>query len=112
MEIHDDDVVTLDSTGITVKNYLLPGRSRHIRYDDIVDVELISLGFGTGRHQLVGIGPLRPRLFFHWDRNRADKSHGLSLDVGRRLRVVITPTDPLEVQALLESRMGADRDGD
>lgn len=107
MAIHDDDVLTLDSTGITVKNYFLPGRSRHIRYDDIVTAELIPLSFGTGRHQLVGIGPLRTRLFFHWDRKRAGKSHGVSLDLGRRLRVVVTPDDPGEVLAQLNGRIGA-----
>lgn len=110
MAIHDDDVVMLDSTGITVKNYFLPGRARHISYDDIVTAELIPLGFGTGLHQLVGIGPLRPRLFFHWDRKRAGKSHGLSLDLGRRLRVVITLDDPGEVLAQLNSRIGAKPD--
>jgi len=94
MAIHDDDAVTLDEGGITVKNYYLPGRPRTIRYDDIVHAEIIDLGFGTGRHQLAGIGPFRPRLFFHWDRRRSTKSHGISLDLGRRLRVAITPDQP------------------
>ena len=104
MAIYDDDAVTLDDTGITVKNYYLPGRPRRIRYNDIIHTELIPLGFGTGRHQLVGIGPLRPRLFFHWDRTRSTKSHGLSLDVGHRLRLAITPDDPDQVLTLIRSR--------
>ncbi len=107
MPRYDDEVVTLDESGITVKNHYLPGRPRHIRYDEIVDVELIALGFATGRHQLVGIGPLRPRLFFHWDRKRSRKSHGLSVDVGNRLRLAITPDDPDQVLALLAGRTSA-----
>lgn len=104
MASYDDDVVTLDDTGITVKNYYLPGRHRQIRYNDIIHTELIPLSFGTGRHQLVGIGPLRPRLFFHWDRKRSTKSHALSLDIGRRLRLAITPDDPHQVLTLIRSR--------
>ena len=103
MATYDDDVVTLDETGITVKNYYLPGRPRTIRYDDIVHAEIIQLGFGTGRHQLVGIGPLRPTLFFHWDRKRSTKSHGISLDLGRRLRLAITPDEPDRVLAYVRS---------
>ena len=103
MATYDDDVLTLDATGITVKNYYLPGRPRHVRYDDIIDAELIPLGFGTGRHQLVGIGPLRPLLFFHWDRKRSGKSHGLSLNLGGRLRVAITPDEPDEVLSIIRS---------
>lgn len=103
MATYDDDAVTLDETGITVKNYYLPGRPRTIRYNDIVHAEIIDLGFGTGRHQLVGIGPLRPRLFFHWDRKRSTKSHGISLDLGRRLRLAITPDEPVRVLAYVRS---------
>ena len=103
MANYDDDTVTLDERGITVKNYYLPGRPRTIRYDDIIHAEMIQLGFGTGRHQLVGIGPLRPRLFFHWGRKRSTKSYGLSLDLGRRLRLAITPDEPERVLAHIRS---------
>ncbi|MFT7598943.1 MAG: hypothetical protein ACI8TP_001868 [Acidimicrobiales bacterium] len=104
MATYDDDVVTLDDTGITIKNYTLPGRPRHIRYNDIVHAEVIPLSFVAGRHQLVGIGPFRPRHFFHWDRKRSAKSHGLSLDLGRWLRLAISPDDPDQVLAILRKR--------
>lgn len=103
MTTYDDDAVFLDDTGITVKNYYLPGRPRTIRYDTIVRADMVELGFGTGRHQLVGIGPLRPRLFFHWDRNRSSKSHALSLHLGRWLRLAITPDEPDRVLAHIRS---------
>ena len=101
MTTYDDPALALDDNGITIKNYFLPGRPRTIPWEDIVQVELIPLGFATGRHQLVGIGPLRPRLFFHWDRARSHKSHGLTLELGRRLRVAITPDEPETVLALI-----------
>lgn len=105
MQSYDDDAVTLDEIGITVKNYYLPGRPRLIRYDDIVAVELISLGFGNGRRQLVGVGPLRPRTFFHWDRKRSGTARALSLDLGRWLRVAITPEEPEEVFAIVSESL-------
>lgn len=108
MIAYEDDVVAIDDTEITIKSYYVPGRPRRIRIEDIVHAELIPLGFFTGRHQLVGIGPLRPRLFFHWDRKRAGKSQALLLDRGTRLRLAITPSDPEQVLAIVRSRIGAD----
>ena len=104
MNTYDDDVMTLDDAGITIKNYNFPDRPRHIHYRDISHAELISLSFGTGKHQLVGIGPLRPRHFFHWDRKRKTKSHAVSLDLGHWLRVAITPDDAERVFALIRSK--------
>lgn len=100
-----DNVVTLDDSGVTIENHLLPGRPRRIAYDDIVAVDAIELGFATGRHRLVGMGPFRPRHFFHWDRKRSQKSRGVVLDLGRWLRVVITPDDPDTVLDLLRRRI-------
>lgn len=104
MTRYDDDVVSLDDTGITIKNYFLPGRPRHIRYADIVEADLIPLAFATGRHQRVGIGLFRPRLFFHWDRKRSTKSEAVSLDIGKWLRVAITPDNPHQVLEELHDR--------
>ena len=112
MATYDDEVVTLDEAGVTVKSYYLPGRPRRISYDDIVGVASIRLGFGTGRHQLVGIGPLRPRTFFPWDRKRAAKSRTLSLDLGRWLRVAITPDEPDEVLATIRTSSARPPEGD
>lgn len=103
MTSYEDPTVVVDDDGITIRNHLLPGRSRRVLFADIVDVEVIELGFFSGRHQLVGIGPLRPRTFFHWDRSRAAKQQGIVLDVGRFLRLAVTPDDPTYVAQLLRS---------
>lgn len=100
---YDDGAIALDEAGLTVRDYFLPGRPRHIPFAAIVDAELIPLGFWTGRHQLMGIGPFRPRSFFPWDRKRATRSSGVSLDLGKRLRVVITPDDPDRVLELIRT---------
>lgn len=100
-----DAVVTLDESGLTVRDYYLPRRPRHVRYDEIVHAEVIDLGFWTGRHQLVGIGPFRPRLFFPWDRRRAGKSQAVVIDLGKWLRIAVTPEDPDRLLATLRERI-------
>ena len=105
MTFYDDDVIRIDDTGLTIRSFLLPGRSRHVRFDEIARVDLITLGFFTGRHQLVGIGPLRPRLFFHWDRQRSTKTHAVLLDRGKVLRLAITPSDPERVLGIISDRI-------
>ena len=105
--LYEDPVVALDDDGITIKSYGRPGSERHISYSDIRDISRIRLGIGTGRWRLVGISPGRPFHFFHWDPNRASKSHGLSLSLGRRRRrTAITPEDPGRVLALVSERIG------
>ncbi len=106
MNLYDDPVVALDEGGITIKNYGRPGKQRQIRYSELSDVRLISLGIGTGRWRLLGISPGRPFHFFHWDPNRASKSHSLSLDLGRIRKTAITPEDPERVLMLISDRIG------
>jgi hypothetical protein len=103
--IYNDDDVCLDDQGITIKNYFYPGHHRFIAYETVRSAALIELGRWSGRHRLVGIGFRRPRHFFHWDRNRSTKTHGIEIDTGRKTRTAITPTDPEPVLAAIEQRM-------
>lgn len=105
MRLYEDDTLAIDETAITIKNSLLPGRSRQLRFDEISRAELIPIGFFTGRHQLVGIGPFRPRLFFHWDRTRAAKSHAIVLDRQKMLHVAITPSDVEQALAIIRRQI-------
>ena len=105
MTIYDDDALCLDEQGITIKNYWYPGHRRSIAYDTIRSAALIELGSLSGRHRLVGIGFRQPRHFFHWDRKRSTKTHAIELDTGRRIHIVITPTDPEQVLEMVEQQM-------
>lgn len=107
MASYEDDAIALNETGITIKHYYLPGRPRHITYEEIVRAGLISLGFATGRYQLIGFSPGRLRHFFHWDRRRSTKRRGVSLDIGRWRRLAITPDDPEGVIGMIQGRIGA-----
>ncbi len=105
MTIYDDDAVCLDEAGITIKNYFSPGHRRFIPSGTVCSAALIELGPWSGRHRLVGIGFCRPRHFFHWDRKRSTKTHAIELDTGRRMRTVITPTDPGSVLKMVEHQL-------
>lgn len=109
MIMYEDDAVVLDDSGVTIKHYHRPGRPRHISYADVMSAELISLGFATGRYQLIGFSPGRPRHFFHWDHKRSTKRRGVSLDIGRWRRLAITPDDPDVVIGFIQDRSGATR---
>ena len=101
MTRYDDPVITVDEEALTIKSYGRPGSARVIRLSEIRSVESIDLGFWTGRARLVGFGPVRPLHFFHWDPKRGSKRVGLVLDLGRRIKTVITPEDPEQVMELL-----------
>ena len=101
MPRYEDSVITISDDSLTIRHYGRPGSPHTIALGDILSVEPIRLGFWTGRARLVGFGPGRPLHFFHWDRQRASKRAGLSLDLGRRVKIAITPDDPQRVLDLL-----------
>ncbi len=49
---YEDDAVSLDERGITIKNYLYPGNRRLVPYETITSTEVIELGALSGRHRL------------------------------------------------------------
>lgn len=103
MTRYEDKTVLLDNVGVTIKSYLRPGGARHIPYGSIQDVEVFEMGFWTGRHQLVGISPGRPRSWFHWDRSRNKRHKAISLDVGKWIRPTFAPDDPQAAEETLRT---------
>ena len=90
-----DRVVTVDDTGLTIGAHRTTGRARRVPFHEIQDVRLIRLGALTGRNRLVGISPGRPRTYFHWDRHRRNQDlPGSKLDIGRWVRIGLTPARP------------------
>ena len=105
MNLYEDSVIVVDAEALTIRSYRRPGRERRILLSEVRSVELITLGFWTGRVRLVGIGPGRPLHFFHWDPRRRSKRVGLSLDLGRRMKTAITPDDPERVLELITDKI-------
>ena len=104
MKMYEDDLIELDHEAVTIKQGRRGNRTRRIPYSDIRGAEQFPLRLGTGRYRLVGISPLRPRDYFYWGRGRHAKTHGISLDVGRFMRIAITPDDPQAVMSILDER--------
>ena len=106
MKLYDDDVVSLDDEGITIKHYTNRRRLRHIPYSAVEQLDRIDLRLWTGKYRLVGISPGRPFHFFPWDPHRASKTEALAIDLGRRMRIAISPDNTDAVQQLIEERIG------
>lgn len=104
MRTYDDEAIALDAAGIVIKNYWYPGHRRHIPYGAIASHTSFETGALSGRFRLVGFGLRRPFHFFHWDRRRSGKRVAIALDLGRRVRPVISPDDHLQVLAALDER--------
>jgi hypothetical protein len=101
--LYDDGLVKLDRDGLTIRRYYFPlGTSKRIRYDQIRGVQMRHMGAFTGKGRLWGTGDFQH--WFPWDSNRPRKDKALILDVGRRIRPVITPDDPDRVLAILQER--------
>jgi hypothetical protein len=96
---YDDGRIACDDTGIAIRWYHVWGGAKHIRYDDIRKVTERPLTRFRGRWRLWGSGD-----FTHWynlDVTRRKKDVALDLDVGGRVRPVLTPDDPAAVLAVL-----------
>ncbi|MGI9613323.1 MAG: hypothetical protein ACR2QO_10470 [Acidimicrobiales bacterium] len=104
MNHYQDRTLLVDEHGITITSYAWPGHHRHIPFSSIVAVEEIPLGTFSGRYRLVGFELRRLRDFFPWDTHRSATSRAFALDVGRRVRPVISPQDPEQVLKLIAER--------
>jgi hypothetical protein len=96
--LYDDGCIACDETGVVICWYYLWG-SKKIPYAVIRGVNARPLRQVRGRWRLWGSGD-----FIHWynlDGNRPRKSVELELDVGGRVRPVITPDDPDTVMAII-----------
>lgn len=93
--LYDDGRIACDETGIVIGWYYLWGPKK-IAYSTIRSVRKQKVG---GRWRLWGSSD-----FVHWynlDGNRPKKSVELELDIGGRVRPVITPDDPEAVAAII-----------
>jgi hypothetical protein len=96
--LYDDGRIACDDTGVIIGWYYPWGRKK-ISYSAIRSVNRRPLRRVRGRWRLWGSGDL-----VHWynlDGNRPDKTAELELDLGGRIRPVITPDDPDAVAAII-----------
>ena len=90
--LHDDELL--------IRRYYTPfGGPKRVERGRIRQVRPRTLGMGSGQYRLWGAG--LPRFWYHYDAKRPAREVGLELDLGRRIRPVVTPADPTELQAAL-----------
>lgn len=98
---YEDPGITCTDRGIVVRRYYFPtGAAKHIPYDRIRCVDTHPLGWLRGRLRLWGTA--NPNYWLNLDLARPAKTTALVLDVGARVRPVLTPDDPEEVLRILE----------
>jgi hypothetical protein len=92
--------------GLVIRGYYFPwGGRKVIPYGRIRGVERYEMRALTGKWRIWGTSS--PRYWLNLDPRRPRKSVALILDLGRRVRPVITPDDPDAVQAIIERRRSA-----
>lgn len=100
--LYIDGVVRVDGDGLTVRRYYWPRGPKRIPFDRIRGYRTHALTMGHGQYRVHGID--RRGCWYSRDRSRQDKPLAIVLDVGRRIRPVLTPSDPQAVLAILERR--------
>ena len=105
MTLYQDRKLSIDDEGITIASYDVPGHRRRLPFSSIHSFEEIRIGAFSGRYRVMGFELRRPRDFFPWDAGRSKKTRAIALDVGRRVRPVISPDDCAKVVALLTDRL-------
>jgi hypothetical protein len=101
--LYEDRWITCTDTELVIRGYYFPiGSPKVIPYVDIRSVTPLEMGALTGKGRLWGTSTAR--YWAHLDMRRPWKRTALALDVGRRVRPFITPSDPERVQKIIEEQ--------
>ena len=106
MSYYDDGRIRVDDTHAHIRSLR---RHRRIAICDIREVTSFDTSRWGTRLRLVGIGLERPRTWFMWDPERHTRQSVVELDVGRRLRIGVTPADPQSLLAVLDAHPARQR---
>lgn len=96
---YDDGLIACGDDRLLIRRYGLLLRSKPIPYTQIRAVTKVGVGMIFQRWRIWGSTDLRHWFNFDWGRRHKDV--GLVLDLGERVKPVITPDDPERVVAIL-----------
>jgi hypothetical protein len=100
--LYEDDRITCTDSGLVIHGYYFPlATAKRIPYGEIRTVEQIELGSGRWRIW----GGTDPRYWFNLDLHRPHKASALVLELGKAIRPVITPDDPVRVRSIVEQHL-------
>jgi hypothetical protein len=95
-----DRLITITDGSLTIRRYYFPAAtSKRIALESIRSAREVGLGTMTGRWRLWGATV--PTYWLNLDPSRSHKSTGFVLDVGKRIRPVVTPDNPAAFRAAL-----------
>jgi hypothetical protein len=94
---YDDGLIACSDEALVIRRYDALLQAKRIPYGEIRAVTRLDLD-RLRRWRLWGT--TNPRLWFNLDWSRRHKSVALVLDIGKRVKPVITPDDPQRVIAL------------
>jgi hypothetical protein len=104
MAIHyKDRYLTCDEDGLTIRRYYFPNGDRRILYSEIRAIRPLEMKLLSGRLRIWGTGDLTH--WFHLDTNRPFKHRALEIDLGCKVKPVVTPDDPDALERLLRERV-------
>ena len=103
MNIYEDAVVTIDDELVTIKSYRYRNDAYRIPLHTIRSVEHFAMGFWSGKYRVVGMGFGRLRSWFARGRSATNRTHAISLDIGRVVKPTFVPDDPQAVEDLLDT---------
>lgn len=100
--LYEDRFITCEPDALAVRWYFFPAGTKRIPYDDIRSVERVRVTARAWKGRIWGTG--NPRFWAHLDPGRPHKPWALVLDVGARVRPVVTPDDADAVLSVLRQR--------
>jgi hypothetical protein len=101
---YTDRWIDCDETAIVVRAYYFPWGSKRIPYDSIRSAVIVPIGPGSGKGRIWGTA--NPSLWASLDPQRASKHEALILDLGRRVKPFLTPSDIDAVALVIHQRTG------
>ena len=105
--LYEDKYVRCDDEALTIKWYYFPFGKKRIPYADIQRVDDMAMGMLTGKMRIWGMGPAP--LWFHLDMERPGKDRYILIDLGKFMKIALTPDDHATVLALLRERTSQSR---
>ncbi|WP_369386380.1 hypothetical protein AB5J72_01280 [Streptomyces sp. CG1] len=98
--MYDDGLVACTDEELIIRRYYFPwGSAKRIPYEQIRGLRRMPLSLRTGSWRIWGSGDLVH--YFNLDPGRPQKRVAFIVDLGRRVKPVITPNEPERLAAEL-----------
>jgi hypothetical protein len=103
VENYREKGIVCGSDNLEIRHYYLWG-SKRVSYRSIVGVQRVTLTALKGRGRIWGTANMD--YWTNLDTQRPSKTEGLLLDLGKRVKPLITPDDADQVETIIRERAG------